>query len=45
MTALGWQLYDRTHFKDGRAKYVLSFLKENNKLEKKNIEDTLDISA
>ena len=35
MTALGWQLYDRTHFEDGCAKYVLSFLKENNKLEKK----------
>lgn len=35
MTALGWQLYGRTHFEDGRAKYVLSFLKENNKLEKK----------
>lgn len=35
MTALGWQLYDSTHLEDGHAKYVLSFLKENNKLEKK----------
>ena len=45
MTALGWQLYDSTHLEDGHAKYVLSFLKENNKLEKKNIDDTLDIYA
>ena len=41
MTALGWQLFDSTHLEDGHAKYVLSLLKENNKLEK-TIEDTLD---
>ena len=35
MTALGWQLCDSTHLEDGHAKYALSFLKENNKLEKK----------
>ena len=42
MTALGWQLCDSTHLEDDHAKYALSFLKENNKLEKKNIEDILD---
>lgn len=44
MTALGWQLFDGTHLEDGHAKYALSLLKGNNKLEK-NIEDALDTEA
>ena len=35
MTALGWQLYDRTHFKDGRAKYVIIFKRKQQIRKKK----------